>query len=142
MCSATVVSILLCCLIHLVGIVIFLGGFFPLKPALHETASVNDNCFALRDNCCGANGSSLPDDECMLQPVYSRLVIVLIDALRTDFVLPEVDTDGKYRSCHEPRMYKACQHIVNQQTASYHAVAHPPTVTMPRIKVRYITNYN
>ena len=134
--SATIVSILLCCLIHLTGIVIFLGGFFPLKPAIHDTASVHDSCFSLKDGCCGTNITSVSASDCVLQPVYGRLVIILIDALRTDFVLPEVGRDGDYTLCNEPKMSTTCHRIVDHQTASFHAVAHPPTVTMPRIKVQ------
>jgi len=133
--STTIISILSCCLIHLAGIVIFLGGFFPLKPAIHDTASVNDTRFTLKDECCDADATSVLAAHCMLQPVYGRLVVIVIDALRTDFVLPSVSSDGKYTSCKEPRMTTVCRQIVDQQTASFHAVAHPPTVTMPRIKV-------
>ena len=134
-------SIALCCFIHLVGIIVFLGGFFPLKPAIHDTASASDICFSLKDECCGDNNTaSLPTSGCVLQPLYSRLVLIIIDALRTDFVLPEVNRDGQYTSCSEPRMSGVCRLIVGQQTASFHAVAHPPTVTMPRIKVRQLSN--
>jgi len=134
-CSTVVISISLCCLIHLAGIVVFLGGFFPLKPAIHDTASSSDNCFTLRDECCGVDSTSVPASDCVLQPVYSRLVVIVIDALRTDFVLPDVGRDGEYTLCNEPRMSSMCQLVVDHQTASFHAVAHPPTVTMPRIKV-------
>ena len=133
--STTVINILLSCLIHLVGIVIFLGGFFPLKPAVDDTASITDNCFALKNDCCNDNMTAPAASDCLLQPVYERLVFIVIDALRTDFVLPDVSNDGKYTSCIEPRMSDLCRHIVDRQTASFHAVAHPPTVTMPRIKV-------
>jgi len=133
---ATVSSILLCCLVHLAGIMIFLIGFFPLKPAIHDAASVNDTCFSLKDDCCGGGITSVPASDCMLQPVYGRLVIILIDALRTDFVLPDISSDGEYTSCTEPRMSSVCSLIVGQQTTGFHSVAHPPTVTLPRIKVR------
>jgi len=133
--STIAVNILLCCLLHLAGIIVFLAGFFPLKPAIHDTASLTDNCFTLKDECCGINSTSVPASDCMLQPVYSRLVVIVIDALRTDFVLPAVGRDGEYTLCNEPRMSTMCQHVVDHETASFHAVAHPPTVTMPRVKV-------
>lgn len=132
---STIISILLCCCIHLAGIIIFLAGFFPLKPAVYNTASVSDICFTLKDECCGANATSVLASDCVLQPVYNRLVFIVIDALRTDFVLPEVGRDGNYTICSEPKMSTVCQLVVKRQTASFHAVAHPPTVTMPRIKV-------
>jgi len=134
--SAAVVNIIiLSCLIHLAGIVIFLGGFFPLKPAIDDTASVADGCFTLKDDCCKDNMTAAAGSDCLLEPVYQRLVFIIIDALRTDFVLPDVNNNGEYTLCTEPRMSELCRRIVDQQTASFHAVAHPPTVTMPRIKV-------
>jgi len=138
--SITVVNIVLCCLIHIIGIVVFLVGFFPLKPTVHDSASVVDRCFSLNDECCKDNVTTEQGNDCFLQPVYGRLVIILIDALRTDFVLPEIDMDGKFTMCTEPKMSIACRHIVNSRTAALYATAHPPTVTMPRIKVSHSLN--
>jgi len=136
MCAATIGKVMLCCLLHLAGIVIFLGGFFPLKPSVDDTASAVDMCFSLKDECCGDAMAAAAGSDCTLQPVYERLVFVVIDALRTDFVLPDVGSDGEYTSCSDPRMSELCRRVVDRQTASFHAVAHPPTVTLPRIKVR------
>jgi len=133
--SGTIINVMLCCLLHLLGIVIFLGGFFPLKPAVDDAASVADKCFTLKEDCCHGDVTVAEGSDCLLQPVYERLVFIVIDALRTDFVLPDVDQAGEYTSCSEPRMSELCRHIVDRQTASFHATAHPPTVTMPRIKV-------
>jgi len=137
MCSATIIIIALCCLIHLSGIFVFLAGFFPLKPTVDSTASLHDDCFSLKDECCKDNVTdTVTSSECLLQPVYDQLVVIVIDALRTDFVLPDVGIDGQYTLCGEPKMNRLCQRIVGRQTASFHAVAHPPTVTLPRIKVQ------
>jgi len=133
--SVTVIGFLLCCLIHLAGIIVFLIGFFPLKPAVHDIASISDGCFMLKDECCRDNVTADLTSDCVLQPVYGRVVIIVIDALRTDFVLPDVGHDGQFSVCHEPKMSSVCHRIVDQQTASFHAVTHPPTVTLPRIKV-------
>lgn len=132
---STIVNIMLCCLIHLAGILVFLGGFFPLKPAADDAASADDECFSLKEECCNDNGTAVPVSDCQLQPVYDRLVLIIIDALRSDFVLPDVARDDTYTLCSEPRMSRLCRRIVDQRTASFHAAAHPPTVTMPRIKV-------
>ena len=54
-------------------------------------------------------------------------MIILIDALRADFVLP-MESDL-------PRM-KFVESLINlNETISFKAKANPPTVTLPRIKV-------
>ena len=61
---------------------------------------------------------------------FGRLVIILIDALRADFVLP-MESDL-------PRM-KFVESLINlNETISFKAKANPPTVTLPRIKVNCI----
>jgi len=63
-----------------------------------------------------------------LPVLYERVVFVLIDALRADFVLPNVG------SAELPRMKFLSQMVESGKTYSYLSRAHPPTVTMPRIK--------
>ena len=75
-----------------------------------------------------ANPSDVIDS---LSPHYDRLVLVLVDALRADFVLP-------YGSAGLPRMEFVAELINQNKTLSYLAKAHPPTVTMPRIKVKSV----
>ena len=67
------------------------------------------------------NSSRLPD------PLFKRVVIMLVDALREDFVFgPNGRGNMPYTS-----------HLVERgSTHSLVAKARPPTVTMPRIKVR------
>ena len=62
---------------------------------------------------------------------YSRLVFVLIDALRADFVLP-----GSVHNL--PKMEFLRNKILRNESYSFIAKAHPPTVTLPRIKVMSI----
>ena len=67
------------------------------------------------------NTSRLPD------PLFKRVVIMLVDALREDFVFgPNGRANMPYT-----------RHLVERgSTHSFVAKARPPTVTMPRIKVR------
>ncbi len=61
-----------------------------------------------------------------IKPVYGRLVVMLIDALRSDFVFGDA-----YK-----RDMPYLRSLINKkETFSFMAKAHPPTVTMPRIKV-------
>jgi ethanolaminephosphotransferase len=59
------------------------------------------------------------------QPAFTRLVLVVIDALRMDFVFSE-DSGMRY-----------LQSLIRKKQAfGYNAHADSPTVTLPRIKVR------
>ena len=62
--------------------------------------------------------------------MFGRLVVVLIDALRADFVLP-VESNLNL-----PRMRFVEKLIVQRETISFRAKANPPTVTLPKIKVK------
>lgn len=61
--------------------------------------------------------------------VYGKFVFILIDALRADFLLPSSTNDNL------PKMKFLQRKIMNNETQSFLAKAHPPTVTLPRIKV-------
>ena len=66
------------------------------------------------------------------QAKFSRFVVLLIDALRADFVLPISTDDDENR---RPQMEFVREKIAQNASFSFLAKAHPPTVTMPRIKV-------
>ena len=104
----------------LTGFLLFLHGFFPLKSPLLGRASLQDIQVEPVEI---ANRTTI-----RYEPVFDRLVFVLVDALRADFVLPRVDSTL-------PRMQFVEQLIKQKETHSFIAKAHPPTVTMPRIKV-------
>lgn len=67
------------------------------------------------------------------RPVVGRVVIVVIDALRVDFIF------------HEHTTMKYLKSLTQKSEAlGYVARAHPPTVTLPRIKVKFralVTNF-
>lgn len=70
----------------------------------------------------GTNSSKSPG------PVFKRVVIVLVDALREDFVF---GSDGR-------RFMPYTRHVVERGSShSFIAKARAPTVTMPRIKVHH-----
>ena len=71
--SLFLVLLLFC---QILGLVLFLRGFFPLKKAIQGMAAITD--FPPEPS------AERPGDP--LSPKFGRLVIVLIDALRADFV--------------------------------------------------------
>lgn len=61
---------------QILGLVLFLRGFFPLKKAIQGMAAITD--------LPPEPSAERPRDP--LSPKFGRVVIVLIDALRADFV--------------------------------------------------------
>ncbi|XP_058653766.1 GPI ethanolamine phosphate transferase 2 isoform X2 [Onychostoma macrolepis] len=111
---------LLCLLCEIVSIALFLRGFFPVpvKSSFSDKNKVTDFP-AEPQTGSGPNGSKAP------VPLFKRVVIVLIDALREDFVF---GSDGR-------RFMPYTRHVVERGSShSFIAKARPPTVTMPRIK--------
>ena len=72
-----------------------------------------------------------PHEQLRVKPLFQKMIFVLIDALRADFVLPLPGGDL-------PRMEFVSHLVDNKETFSFLARAHAPTVTMPRIKVSVI----
>ncbi|XP_014780209.1 GPI ethanolamine phosphate transferase 2 isoform X1 [Octopus bimaculoides] len=55
---------------------------------------------------------------------FSRVVVMVIDSLRADFVIDSKNSNMKY-----------VQKLLKREEAiAYYSIAHPPTVTLPRIK--------
>uniref|UniRef100_A0AAR2M1K7 GPI ethanolamine phosphate transferase 2 C-terminal domain-containing protein n=1 Tax=Pygocentrus nattereri TaxID=42514 RepID=A0AAR2M1K7_PYGNA len=109
-----------CLLIELLGIALFLRGFFPVpvKSSLSSKSKLSDlPAEPLAGN--SPNSTKVPP------PLFKRVVIILIDALREDFIF---GPNGK-------RFMPYTRHIVERGSShSFIAKARPPTVTMPRIK--------
>ena len=74
--SVLIVLLLLC---QILGLILFLRGFFPLKKAIDGRAT-NENLPP--EPSFEGKGDLLP-------PKFGRVVIMLIDALRADFVYSE-----------------------------------------------------
>ena len=93
-------------------LIIFLSGYFPVNHG--------DSSRSTRDN--------LPSS---WRRRVGHLVIMVIDALRADFVL-DLDTDNKNK---RPKI-KYLQKLLDDKDATgFVTKANPPTVTLPRIKV-------
>ncbi|ELU10380.1 hypothetical protein CAPTEDRAFT_94413 [Capitella teleta] len=106
--------LIICIATELLGLSIFFLGFFPFKSPVHGSASHD----AFPAEPFFPNSSLSP-------PFFNRMVFVLIDALREDFALCSDD---------DPRMNFVCSKVADGRARAFRAMAHSPTVTMPRIK--------
>ncbi|MBN3321116.1 PIGG transferase, partial [Atractosteus spatula] len=110
----------LCLVIEVFGIVLFLRGFFPVpvKSSFSSKSKVSDLPLEPLEGHA-ANSSRTPP------PLFKRVVIMLVDALREDFVF---GPKGK-------EFMPYTRHLVERGSShSFVAKARAPTVTMPRIK--------
>nr|XP_012144892.1 PREDICTED: GPI ethanolamine phosphate transferase 2 isoform X1 [Megachile rotundata] len=99
------------------SVALFLYGFFPL---------INyDNTIATHNNVPKFIENVRIKTDTLYQPVVKRLIIMVIDALRWDFVTGSV---GKVA------MPITTNLIANGSVCLLRAKVQPPTVTMPRIK--------
>ncbi|XP_070563098.1 GPI ethanolamine phosphate transferase 2-like [Ptychodera flava] len=114
------VFICLCLLIEIAGMYIFFKGFFPVKTAIPGRATLAD----LPDEPIDLDQQNQTENG-SLKPAFGKLVIMLIDAMRADFVF------GGKAGQHMPFTSGL---ISEGKTMSFLAKANPPTVTMPRIK--------
>ncbi|XP_014442634.1 GPI ethanolamine phosphate transferase 2 isoform X3 [Tupaia chinensis] len=109
-----------CCVaIEVLGTAVFLRGFFPAP--VRSSARTEHKEPPAPEPSAGAssNWTKLPP------PLFSKVVIVLIDALRDDFVFGAKGV--KFMPYTTYLVEKGAAH-------SFVAEAKPPTVTMPRIK--------
>ncbi|EDV22986.1 uncharacterized protein TRIADDRAFT_57788 [Trichoplax adhaerens] len=106
---------------HLVAIGLFAKGYFPIKTnaAGYSTLVTTPPEPYKPARCdgvwCGSNYT--------IPPQFGRLVIMVIDALRADFILSQTQ-----------RMQFVEQLINSRQALAYPVKTHTPTVTTPRIK--------
>lgn len=101
-------SQLILLILQLVSVLIFCAGFFPKKNVLKGNAS-----FQIE-----------PEKQANSPAVFDKLVVVVIDALRSDFLF-----DAK-RS-HFPFVHDL---LNNGNAWGFTAYSNPPTVTLPRLK--------
>ena len=86
------------------ALALFIQGFLPHKSHVVGYSS---------EKCCRA-------------PVFNKTVLMVVDALRTDFVVDRIDSWSYLK-----------QLVQDGYARVYNAKVHPPTVTLPRIKVGF-----
>uniref|UniRef100_A0A3B3YN03 Phosphatidylinositol glycan anchor biosynthesis class G n=1 Tax=Poecilia mexicana TaxID=48701 RepID=A0A3B3YN03_9TELE len=107
---------------EVLGVALFLRGFFPV-PVKSSFSSKS----RLSDLPAEPLAGSPPNSTRLPQPLFRRVVLMVVDALREDFVF------GPSGGSHMPYT----RYLVEKGSShSFVAKARPPTVTMPRIKVR------
>ncbi|XP_014644284.1 PREDICTED: GPI ethanolamine phosphate transferase 2 isoform X3 [Ceratotherium simum simum] len=109
-----------CVVVEVLGVVLFLRGFFP-APVRSFSGTKHQAEPPAPEPSAGStsNWTKLPP------PLFSKVVIMLIDALRDDFVFGSKGV--KFMPYTTYLVEKGASH-------SFVAEAKPPTVTMPRIK--------
>ncbi|SCU80964.1 LAFA_0C02036g1_1 [Lachancea sp. 'fantastica'] len=94
--------------LQLIAILTFSAGFFPQKTFLKGDAQF----------------LHLPEEQQDIQPRFEKLVLVVIDALRSDYLFQD-----------EMSQFSFVHSLLNKGDAwGYTAYSNPPTVTLPRLK--------
>ncbi|GAA5822035.1 hypothetical protein JCM11251_004836 [Rhodosporidiobolus azoricus] len=101
-------------LVTFAGAALFARGFFPVKPLLPGYSDAQSYIADAVSSSVGGDAASAP---------FSRLAFVVVDALRSDFLLGP----GSHFSF-------ANSLIASGRALPYTAIAQSPTVTLPRIK--------
>ncbi|CAN1836050.1 GPI ethanolamine phosphate transferase 2 [Linum perenne] len=141
-CTKLTVFTLASVFIQIIGLSIFVYGFFPVKPALSAVSGL-ESFYPPGHSCENESGvhtdlpphqlKSLYQELSGISPMFDRLILMVIDGLPAEFVLGK---DGQ-----PPRkdLMEAMPYIHSllstRKAFGYHAKAAPPTVTMPRLKV-------
>ncbi|XP_038976419.1 GPI ethanolamine phosphate transferase 3-like isoform X2 [Phoenix dactylifera] len=119
-------------LFHSVAIYLFTRGFLLTRTEL----SAYSRCSDLSHSPCSAlhNSSSHDDRRCWTKPAVDRLVIIILDALRFDFLAP-----SSFFAEAKPWMDKlrVLQKLASGEGSSariFKAIADPPTTSLQRLK--------
>ncbi|XP_028773569.1 GPI ethanolamine phosphate transferase 3-like [Neltuma alba] len=123
-------------LLHVVAIFLFTRGFLLTRTELPYYSSCSDisqsPCFSSSDNLNSTTNSS--DGSCWTKPAINRLVIIVLDALRFDFVAP-----SSFFPESKPWMDKlqVLRMVASRNGSSariFKAFADPPTTSLQRLK--------
>jgi len=124
-----VVHLIVLLLVYAVGILLFTRGFLLTRVAL----STNSTC----EKEAGKNDTPI-SGSCSVEPRFRRAVLIVIDALRFDFVADVNDSSicgGGV--CAGGRRLQILAEIARDRPFNsrlYHFIADPPTTTLQRLK--------
>ncbi|XP_048136810.1 GPI ethanolamine phosphate transferase 3 isoform X7 [Rhodamnia argentea] len=136
--------------LHVAAVLIFTRGFLLTRTELpfHSSCSdVSDSpCFS-RSGAAGSNGTG-GSERCWTKPAVDRVVIIVLDALRFDFVAPSAFFKGivvstfNFFSLIETKPWMdrlpVLQKLAFKEGSSakiFKAIADPPTTSLQRLKV-------
>ncbi|KAL6990203.1 hypothetical protein U1Q18_015951 [Sarracenia purpurea var. burkii] len=136
---------LLILVLHCVAILLFASGFLLTRTELPN----HSNCSDVSQSPCVQPPPSVPlsdrentslhpnfnSQRCWTKPAIGRLVIIVLDALRFDFVAPSSFFEDK-----KPWMDKlhVLQKLASREGSSsriFKAIADPPTTSLQRLKI-------
>ncbi|BGO99159.1 mannose-ethanolamine phosphotransferase gpi13 [Rhodotorula toruloides] len=115
-------ALTLLALLHTIGLLLFTRGFLLTRKALPNVNTCNPT----------APSGNL-DPSCSLPPTHDKLIFLVVDALRADFVLPVDEPANPFYSNRIPLP----AHLTRTQpTNSFlsHFIADAPTTTLQRLK--------
>ncbi|KAF2588357.1 hypothetical protein F2Q70_00041422 [Brassica cretica] len=126
--------------LQIIGLSIFVFGFFPVKPTLSGVSGSESYRHPLCDPAPNKNESEIHPEKLRLlyqessgiSSRYDRLILMVIDGLPGEFVLGK-DGQPPWKVWKESMPYTQSL-LANGDAIGYHAKAAPPTVTMPRLK--------
>ncbi|XP_052196246.1 GPI ethanolamine phosphate transferase 2 isoform X2 [Diospyros lotus] len=139
-CTQLTLCTLTAILIQIIGLSLFVLGFFPVKPALLGVSGPESFRPPGCDPVQNRNVSNPRPDQLKslyqelrdIPPSFDRLILMVIDGLPAEFVLGK---DGRPPSKVFMEAMPYTQSLLaNGMAVGYHARAAPPTVTMPRLK--------
>ncbi|XP_075651995.1 uncharacterized protein LOC142622418 isoform X1 [Castanea sativa] len=118
-------------LLHIASILIFTRGFLLTRTELPFYSHCSD---ASQSPCFSSSSSSPNSSRCWTKPAIDRLVIIVLDALRFDFVAPSTFFEES-----KPWMdkLKVLQRLASERGSSariFKAIADPPTTSLQRLK--------
>ncbi|XP_076360999.1 phosphatidylinositol glycan anchor biosynthesis class G [Tachypleus tridentatus] len=151
MVKVRLLELILCVLLYVIGLGLFFRGFFPAKSLFREklkhSYSVDtDNVlkFMVSPECEKSEIGSCPECSSFnfagknkTEPLINRLVFIVIDALRADFI-PSIQ-NGIF-SHNKPTMPYVEKALKNGVAFGFVSKAQAPTVTLPRIKAMMTGN--
>ncbi|KAJ4833712.1 hypothetical protein Tsubulata_038620 [Turnera subulata] len=122
--------------VHVLAILIFTRGFLLTRtdlPFYSHCSDISQSPCSFSENCRDANDTASAAS-CWTKPAADRLVIIVLDALRIDFVAPSSFYQEK-----KPWMDRltVLQNLASTRRSSakiFKAIADPPTTSLQRLK--------
>ncbi|XP_043697472.1 GPI ethanolamine phosphate transferase 2-like isoform X1 [Telopea speciosissima] len=139
-CARLTVWTIVAVLLQILGISLFVFGFFPVKPALSGISGPESYrspmCHSVEDR----DERTLPPHQLRslyqemsgIPPSFDQLILMVVDGLPAEFVLGK-DDQPPTKAMIEAMPYMQSL-LSNGMAVGYHSKAAPPTVTMPRLK--------
>ncbi|GAV59225.1 LOW QUALITY PROTEIN: Phosphodiest domain-containing protein, partial [Cephalotus follicularis] len=127
-------------IIQMIGLSLFVFGFFPVKPALSGISGPESYAEPKCDSVDNSSDTNLPPPQLKslyqelsgIPPSFDRLILMVIDGLPAEFVLGK-DGHPPPKALMEAMPFTHSL-LANGAAIGFHAKAAPPTVTMPRLK--------